>query len=426
MKKLLQEFKEFALRGNVMDLAVGVIIGAAFQAIINSLVNDVISPLIGLFANTDLTYLSVMVGDVEIRYGAFLTAVINFIIMAVIIFLMVKGMNALAGLGKKKEPEKPAVKMCPYCRSKVAAEATRCPYCTSMLEVKKEDKKDYFVFYVNNELTKVVAKKITLQHTSSGKAQVKELLKDLQTQPEDATLRRTIPRKVKIQNIDLISYQITVDFSKEYYDMKPTEEILTRAAIAKTLLQLSQYVTFTVDGKPLVDASGANVGAMNLDSFVENPGEQINSIQCTTLKLYFANETGDGLVEETRSDVYYSSNVSMEKLIMEQLLEGPQTEGAKSAIPAGTKLINVSVVDGVCYVSLDENFKNQDYQVNEAVVIYSIVDSLTELSTISKVQISVNGDTSGTYRDNFKLSDMYDRNLDYVVSLEETGVTEEE
>ena len=127
MKKLLQEFKEFALRGNVMDLAVGVIIGAAFQAIINSLVNDVISPLIGLFANTDLTYLSVMVGDVEIRYGAFLTAVINFIIMA--------------GLGKKKEPEKPAVKMCPYCRSKVAAEATRCPYCTSMLEVKKEEKK---------------------------------------------------------------------------------------------------------------------------------------------------------------------------------------------------------------------------------------------------------------------------------------------
>lgn len=124
-----------------MDLAVGVIIGAAFQAIINSLVNDVISPLIGLFANTDLTYLSVMVGDVEIRYGAFLTAVINFIIMAVIIFLMVKGMNALAGLGKKKEPEKPAVKMCPYCRSKVAAEATRCPYCTSMLEVKKKIKR---------------------------------------------------------------------------------------------------------------------------------------------------------------------------------------------------------------------------------------------------------------------------------------------
>lgn len=76
-------------------------------------------------------------------------------------------------------------------------------------------------------------------------------------------------------------------------------------------------------------------------------------------------------------------------------------------------------MDGVCYVSLDEAFKNQDYKVNEAIVIYSIVDSLSELSTISKVQISVNGDTSGVYRDNFPLADMYDRNMDYVTGAEE-------
>ena len=93
MKKMIREFKEFALRGNVMDLAVGMIIGAAFQAIVKSLVDDVISPVIGLFANTDLSYLVLTVGEVEIRYGAFLTAVINFVIMAAIIFLLVKGMN---------------------------------------------------------------------------------------------------------------------------------------------------------------------------------------------------------------------------------------------------------------------------------------------------------------------------------------------
>ena len=278
---------------------------------------------------------------------------------------------------------------------------------------KKEDKKDYFVFYVNNELTKVVAKKITLQHTSSGKAQVKELLKDLQTQPEDATLRRTIPRKVKIQNIDLISYQITVDFSKEYYDMKPTEEILTRAAIAKTLLQLSQYVTFTVDGKPLVDASGANVGAMNLDSFVENPGEQINAIQTTTLTLYFSNRDGDALVKETQT-VHYSSNISIEKLVIEHLLEQPKNAKGKSAIPSGTKLLSVTTVDGVCYVNFDAGFTNQDYEIQEPIVIYSIVNSLSELSTVSKVQISVNGSTKGVYRDSYKLDKIYDRNLDYL------------
>lgn len=138
MKKFLAEFREFALRGNVMDLAVGVIIGAAFQAIINSLVNDVISPLIGLIANTDLSYLSVTIRDVEIRYGAFLTAVINFLIMAVIIFFLVKAMNALANLGKKKEEETaaaaPATKTCPYCKSEIAIDATRCPHCTSELK----------------------------------------------------------------------------------------------------------------------------------------------------------------------------------------------------------------------------------------------------------------------------------------------------
>ena len=138
MKKFLNEFRDFALRGNVMDLAVGVIIGAAFQAIINSLVNDVISPLIGLVANTDLSYMVATVGDVEIRYGAFITAVINFVIMALIIFLIVKGMNALADKGKKKKAPAaaaaPATKICPYCKSEIAAGATRCPHCTSQLD----------------------------------------------------------------------------------------------------------------------------------------------------------------------------------------------------------------------------------------------------------------------------------------------------
>lgn len=138
MKKIITEFKEFALRGNVMDLAVGMIIGAAFQAIVKSLVSDVISPVIGLFANTDLSYLVLTIGEVEIRYGAFLTSVINFVIMALIIFLMIKGMNSLANLGKKKKAQEeacaPAVKKCPYCRSEIAADARRCPYCTSMLE----------------------------------------------------------------------------------------------------------------------------------------------------------------------------------------------------------------------------------------------------------------------------------------------------
>ncbi|MCR5511876.1 MAG: large conductance mechanosensitive channel protein MscL [Lachnospiraceae bacterium] len=133
MKGFFAEFKKFILRGNVIDLAVGVIIGAAFQAIVTSLVDDIISPLIGLIANTDLSDMVAMVGDVEIRWGAFITAIINFIIMAFVIFLIVKAINKAAELGKKKEDEKPTTKKCPHCKSEIDIEATRCPHCTSEL-----------------------------------------------------------------------------------------------------------------------------------------------------------------------------------------------------------------------------------------------------------------------------------------------------
>ncbi len=133
MKGFFAEFKKFILRGNVIDLAVGVIIGAAFQAIVTSLVDDIISPLIGLIANTDLSDMVAMVGDVEIRWGAFITAIINFIIMAFVIFLIVKAINKAAELGKKKEEEKPTTKKCPHCKSEIDIEATRCPHCTSEL-----------------------------------------------------------------------------------------------------------------------------------------------------------------------------------------------------------------------------------------------------------------------------------------------------
>ena len=129
------EFRQFIAKGNVMNLAVGVIIGAAFQAITNSLVNDIISPVIGLFASADMSAWSVMIGGAEIRYGAFLTAIINFLIMALVIFLLVKILNRIMAMGKKPEPKaEPTTKKCPFCCSEIAIEATRCPHCTSELE----------------------------------------------------------------------------------------------------------------------------------------------------------------------------------------------------------------------------------------------------------------------------------------------------
>ena len=157
---------------------------------------------------------------------------------------------------------------------------------------------------------------------------------------------------------------------------------------------------------------------MSEDSFVENPGEQINSSQKTTLTLYFSSKDGTKLVPETR-EVHYSSNISLEKLVMEQLMEGPKTKKKLATIPTGTKLITITVVDGVCYVNMDETFQNQNQEISEQVVLYSIVDSLTELSSVDKVQISINGDTSGKCRYTYDLSPMYKEDLSIVENGQE-------
>ena len=138
MKKFLAEFKAFINRGNVVDMAVGVMIGAAFKGIVDSLVNDIISPIIGLIAQRDFTALSIRFLGVELKYGAFIMAVLNFFIIAAVLFLIVKMMNNLYKFGKKKAPEEdvpaaPTTKVCPHCCSEIAIEATRCPHCTSEL-----------------------------------------------------------------------------------------------------------------------------------------------------------------------------------------------------------------------------------------------------------------------------------------------------
>lgn len=135
MGKFLEDFKAFVLKGNVMSLAVGVIIGAAFQGVVSSLTDNIISPILGLFTRANFDALQLDVLGTTIRYGAFVTSVINFVIMAFVVFLLVKGMTSLMELGKKPALEAaPTTKECPRCLSAIDIRATRCPACTSELE----------------------------------------------------------------------------------------------------------------------------------------------------------------------------------------------------------------------------------------------------------------------------------------------------
>lgn len=161
---MLKEFKEFATRGNIMDLAVGVVLGGAFQKIINSLVEDIIMPCVSMLTGkVDFSDMVITIGNTSIRYGNFITAIVNFIIIAFSIFLVVRYINKLnrkmenIKLGKlddlvskvskkdKKEKKKqeavpePTEKICPYCFSEINIKATKCPHCTSSLEEKIEE-----------------------------------------------------------------------------------------------------------------------------------------------------------------------------------------------------------------------------------------------------------------------------------------------
>ncbi len=139
MKKFLAEFKEFALKGNVMDLAIGVIIGAAFQSIVTALTDSFINPLIAVCtggADSEGVVVggTFVVNGVTFDYGAFVTAVVNFLIMAFVLFLLMKGINKMMSVGKKPVVEEETTKVCPYCQSEIDIKATRCPHCTSELE----------------------------------------------------------------------------------------------------------------------------------------------------------------------------------------------------------------------------------------------------------------------------------------------------
>ena len=152
MKKMMAEFKEFIMRGNVMDLAVGVIIGGAFGAIVSSLCDDVIVPFIQFIIGKAIGVNSIeemtqVLNVGPIAFGKFIAAIINFLIMALIIFLMVKAVNKIMSLPKtlkkgEEKPDEPTTKECPFCCSEINIKATRCPQCTALLEIAEEALKD--------------------------------------------------------------------------------------------------------------------------------------------------------------------------------------------------------------------------------------------------------------------------------------------
>ena len=274
----------------------------------------------------------------------------------------------------------------------------------------------YKIYYVNNEETKIVEREY-VSGTTDGRLLMEELLEQLTHISEKMDYEMLLGKEISVEGHTLDNGLLTLDFGESYHNLKGTREILVRASIVRTLTQIPdvERMAFTVRGEQLTDAAGAAVGVMAADTFIENAGNEINAYEKVDLKLYFANETGDSLVEENRRNVVYNSNISLEKLVVEKLVEGPTTEGAYPTVNPTTKIVSVNVKDGTCYVDLNNDFLSQPYNVASDVTIYSITNSLVELSNVNRVQISVNGETNISYRENMSLNNVFERNLDILV-----------
>lgn len=270
----------------------------------------------------------------------------------------------------------------------------------------------YTLYFVSNDSTKLITKEYWTTTTDESKL-FEELRTELTKVPEKLEYAPPFGNNVVLRKWKSQNGRLLLDFEQSYAKLAADTEVLTRAAIVKTFTQIKgiNYVSFQVEGRDLEDNLGKLVGAMYSDSFIYNEGAQINSFEEVTLNLYFANEEGDALIK-TEKTIMYNTNVAIERVILEQVIAGWKGNKAYPTVNPDTKILSVVVKDGVCYVNLNNTFLTQVYSVTPEVAIYSIVNSLCEVSGINKVQISVDGDTSIVFREKMQLNATYERNLD--------------
>ena len=251
--------------------------------------------------------------------------------------------------------------------------------------------------------------------TTDKEALVKEFLGQLYSVPVELDCLTAMPEQVEKMNFRLEENVLHLYADANYALMNSVREILCRAALTKTLTQIPgiDYLTIYCAEQPILDATGNPVGLLSAADFVDSIRD-VNSFEKTEMTLYFANETGDALVSEKR-EMMRSINTSVERLIVEQLIGGPQQAGGFATLPKDVKILSVSVSESVCSINLDAAFMNNTLEVKEYIPIYSIVNSLSELPTVSRVQIRINGSQEGVFRDLIPLSTLFERNYDYIV-----------
>lgn len=279
----------------------------------------------------------------------------------------------------------------------------------------------YYVYYLSSDGLSLETEVYQASNKSSSTIQMIDELLEAMKNPVNREHRCAIPEGVSRINRRIDSEILTVYFSDSYKKVPAEDEVMFRAAYVLTMTQIQgiNNIYFYVNEAPFIDALGNPVGIMQASDFVEDIGSGTFRTW-VDLSLYYGSADGTGLTAESIT-IGYGKKASVERAILEQLIAGPVVEGNLRTVPENLVVLSVSTKEGTCYVNFNSALIDTPLSVPAAVTVYSIVDSLCELSTVNRVKISINGNSNIVFRDLIDFSIPIDRNLDYV----QTPVKEE-
>ena len=309
--------------------------------------------------------------------------------------------------------------------SAVLALVLACSLLTGCTVETQEEKVDsgsnqYYLYYVNKDETKVVKERYQLEQ-ESAEFMLQDFTGILNAQEGSGDNLALLPSGVQLVTYRLNESLLELEFNSDYSKMSRAREILVRAGVARTFLQIPGVtgIKIFIESEELKDSKGQAVGVIDGNTFVEMWGSDKDAYRYDTFTLYFTDKTGVHLVAEQRN-VYYKRILPRERVILEQLAKGPMVKGHYPTIPQETEILGVEVSDDVCYVDFSSAFSDSGIDIPVNTMIYSVVNSLLDTASADKVQISVEGDTEATLSDGTSLYSLFSKNTDLVLKEDQS------
>lgn len=309
--------------------------------------------------------------------------------------------------------------------SAVLALVLACSLLTGCTVETQEEKVDsgsnqYYLYYVNKDETKVVKERYQPEQ-ESAEFMLQDFIGILNAQEGSGDNLALLPSGVQLVTYRLNESLLELEFNSDYSEMSRAREILVRAGVARTFLQIPGVtgIKIFIESEELKDSKGQAVGVIDGNTFVEMWGSDKDAYRYDTFTLYFTDKTGEHLVAEQRN-VYYKRILPRERVILEQLAKGPMVKGHYPTIPQETEILGVEVSDDVCYVDFSSAFSDSGIDIPVNTMIYSVVNSLLDTASADKVQISVEGDTEATLSDGTSLYSLFSKNTDLVLKEDQS------